>query len=176
MPPIIVRRYEDLSMAFALLLLFLSVTHGTDTNQWNEEQWSETTSSLTAGAELEGRAGRPLFVDAVDSGSTDEATRWTATHNKYRCMHNAPAVEWSADLAKSAQSWADRGEFKHSNSYNLAPPEGPAGENLAQGQSTLEDVVKAWYSEVSDCTALPGCDKGTGGAPVGHFTAVSPFL
>jgi len=116
MPPIIVRRYEDLSMAFALLLLFLSVTHGTDTNQWNEEQWSETTSSLTAGAELEGRAGRPLFVDAVDSGSTDEATRWTATHNKYRCMHGVPAVEWNDAAEANANTYnSPMARMKHSN-------------------------------------------------------------
>lgn len=99
--------------------------------------------------------------------------RWTTAHNKYRCMHGVGQVKWSPALAEAAQRWADRGEFKHASgsedSYNLAPPEGPAGENLAMGHNSIEDVVDSWYAEVASCGALPGCDEGSKGT-VGHFT------
>ena len=74
-------------------------------------------------------------------------------------------------MATSAQSWADRGQFAHSDSYHLAYPAGPAGENLAAGQSTPTSAVNAWYNEVNDCI-WPGCQSGNGGATVGHFTAM----
>ena len=78
-------------------------------------------------------------------GSSD-AERWVAAHNKYRCMHRAPLVKWSDAVAASAQEWADRGQFGHSSSYRIPPPAGPAGENLAMGQSTLETAVSDWYA------------------------------
>lgn len=76
-------------------------------------------------------------------------------------------------MARAAQRWADRGVFEHASgaedSYNLAPPEGPAGENLGMGHSSIEAVVTAWYSEVQNCGPFPGCNRGKTGV-VGHFT------
>merc|ERR1719399_450948 len=79
-------------------------------------------------------------------------------------------------MAKSAQAWADKKVYKHSDSYKLPSPAGPAGENIAIGQHSREAATKAWYSEVKDCIKFPGCagknGKGKNGKPVGHFTAM----
>lgn len=142
-------------------------------------------SASCSGASSGGSGG-----NEVGTGSTSE--RWLAIHNKYRCMHGAPALKWSTAVAASAQSWADRGKFEHAASYDIPPPAGPAGENLAMGQSTLEAATRAWYDEVQVCarsgaSGLPGCQSGgscssksdcpgsycSGGkCATGHFTAL----
>merc|ERR1719252_112783 len=66
------------------------------------------------------------------------AQEWLDAHNIRRCMHDVPALSWSSvmydnvkrtfqnqqTMAHSPTAW---GEF----SYQVAPPAGPAGENLA---------------------------------------------
>ena len=103
---------------------------------------------------------------------SDLATRWLNVHNEARCAHGSPALVWNNAVAASAQLWANAGNFAHSQSYNLAPPAGPAGENLAMGHATLESAVSDWYAEVKDCATLPGCSSGRNGKAVGHFTAL----
>jgi len=63
--------------------------------------------------------------------------------------------------------------MEHSESYEVAPPAGPAGENLflTSGTGTPEQATKAWYDEVADCS-WPGCSSSTNGNAVGHFTAL----
>eukprot|EP00930_Biecheleria_cincta_P076662 TRINITY_DN6386_c0_g1_i1.p1 TRINITY_DN6386_c0_g1~~TRINITY_DN6386_c0_g1_i1.p1 ORF type:complete len:460 (-),score=52.35 TRINITY_DN6386_c0_g1_i1:101-1480(-) len=100
---------------------------------------------------------------------------WMKVHNLYRCMHGVPSVSWSFAAAASAQRWVDSwcNDFScmvHSDSYNEAPPAGPAGENLAMGYSSILQATSTWYEEVSSCNALPGCQSGSG--VVGHFTAM----
>lgn len=91
--------------------------------------------------------------------------------NALRCRHGVPNVKWNDAVAKSAQAWAAKGVFKHSKSYNIPPPAGPAGENLAIGQDSLEAATQAWYGEIKDCGPMPGCVKGKTGV-VGHFTSM----
>merc|ERR1711957_752403 len=70
--------------------------------------------------------------------------------------------------------------MKHSKSYKLKPPAGPAGENLfwTSGKVEVKKSVAAWYSEVTDCkTGGPtsfsdGCAKHKAGKMTGHFTAM----
>jgi len=101
-----------------------------------------------------------------------EPERWVRVHNIFRCMHGSPAVSWNADAAANAQEWVNGlSSLQHSESYKIAPPAGPAGENLAMGQSSLEACTVAWYKEVKDCS-WPGCQSSPTGAAVGHFTAV----
>ena len=45
-------------------------------------------------------------------------------HNSYRARHGVPALSWSASVASSAQSWANRCVFEHSR--------GKYGENLGE--------------------------------------------
>jgi hypothetical protein len=99
---------------------------------------------------------------------------WVAAHNIYRCMHNVPSVSWSNDVYSDANThFATVQSMSHSDCYKLAPPAGPAGENLFQGTGRYRpmDATKAWYSEVSACGPMPGCSQGATGV-VGHFTAL----
>jgi hypothetical protein len=78
---------------------------------------------------------------------------------------------WDCDVAASAQSWADGGVFKHSDSYDLPPPAGPAGENLALGYATGAQATDSWYSEISKWAFVPGDGTGNSGT-TGHFTTM----
>jgi len=101
--------------------------------------------------------------------------------NKFRCMHGVDPVVWSDAMAADAENYiAGMTTMKHSNSYGLQPPAGPAGENLywtSHGSADSGgDAVSAWYSEVNDCKGGPsgftdGCADG-GGKATGHFTAL----
>jgi len=63
--------------------------------------------------------------------------------------------------------------MKHSDCYAKDLLGGPAGENLAWASPprSAKSAVDAWYSEVKDCSKLPGCKPSIGGA-IGHFTAL----
>jgi len=135
------------------------------------DEWEEDTPVVGL-IELNGppkpcKDGECFPITLNEVMSSDELV---SEHNKYRCMHGAPDLTWSAEMAANAQAWADRGVFSHSDCYSLQPPLGPAGENLAAGQGSIASAVSGWYNEVSDCV-WPGCQQSTGGA-VGHFTAM----
>jgi hypothetical protein len=90
-------------------------------------------------------------------------------------MHNVPAVVWSEPVFQSAKDhFENQKEMEHSKCYDVPPPAGPAGENLFTGTGSYNamDAVSAWYSEIKDCGAFPGCDAGHGPGEVGHFTAM----
>ena len=132
---------------------------------WQANKWAPPTCT----------AASPTAAPTPASAPADnEATAWINAHNYYQCLHGSPDLVWSAAMATDAQSYADSlgTQMKHSDSYKFAPPLGPAGENLAMGYGTLESATSAWYNEVNDCTSLPGCTTGNGGAAVGHFTAL----
>ena len=97
------------------------------------------------------------------------------SHVEFSCIdfnrHNVPLLTWDCDVAASAQAWADRGVFEHSNSYDIPPPAGPAGENLGMGQSSGTQVTDNWYSEISNWAWSPGDGSGNSGT-TGHFTAL----
>jgi len=101
-------------------------------------------------------------------------------HNQFRCMHGAPAVTWSAKVAEGARTYiAHLSRLQHDNSYQLAPPHGPAGENLAFRSPSIDIArdVHGWYDEVQFCQKRSGgfsdgCQRGANGFPTGHFTAV----
>ncbi len=78
---------------------------------------------------------------------------------------------WDCDVAASAQAWADRGVFEHSSSYDLPPPAGPAGENLAIGYITGAQAIDGWYSEIAHWAFDPGDGTGNSGT-TRHFTAM----
>jgi len=154
----------------------------------NVQQVEEGSGKGTKGKQLdsEGEGDMiPVVVDADDNGSArpmlltlkgweDEALD---KHNALRAQHqNTPALTWSTAMAADAQSWANRGVYEHSKSYQLAPPAGPSGENIAKGYYSLTDAIQAWYDEVSNCQSLPGCEHSNGGqvsgGHLGHFTAM----
>ena len=61
--------------------------------------------------------------------------------------------------------------FKHADSYNIPPPAGPAGENLAMGYAGGTQATDGWYSEIADWAFTPGDGTGSSGT-TGHFTAM----
>jgi len=116
-------------------------------------------------------ASPPQSAPASPLGA--EAAQWLAVHNRFRCMHGVSDVTWNDAVAASAQAWANHlTHLEHAASFQIKPPAGPAAENLAIGQGSLEQATTDWYNEVKDCESLPGCEKGVGGRPVGHFTPI----
>ncbi|MEM7059768.1 MAG: CAP domain-containing protein [Pseudomonadota bacterium] len=88
-----------------------------------------------------------------------------ALHNRLRAQHCVPALAWSDRLAQTAQAWADRCVFEHSN--------GNLGENLASGTAgafSPESHVQSWYDEISSYDFATGQSRD--GQAVGHFTQV----
>ena len=76
-----------------------------------------------------------------------QAKEFVDATNKYRCMHGAPAVVWDDDMAANANKYiSPLTEMEHSNSYDLKPPFGPAGENLAWGSDPMPPAkaVEMW--------------------------------
>jgi uncharacterized protein YkwD len=91
-----------------------------------------------------------------------------AAHNRYREAHCAPPLAWSADLAKSAQRWADTLAKK---GCKLEHSQGNFGENLAAGTAGTigpERATEIWYDENENY------DFAHGGFSMqaGHFTQV----
>jgi pathogenesis-related protein 1 len=108
-----------------------------------------------------------------------EKSAFLDMHNLYRCMHGVAAVKWNDDVAASAEQYiAPMTDMVHSQSYNIPPPAGPAGENLAWSSAGLgaADAVAMWYDEVNNCKKGPthftdGCADDSNGV-TGHFTAL----
>jgi len=89
-------------------------------------------------------------------------------------MHNVPPVLWSNAMYKNVkQVFQNQRQMSHSDCYGVAPPAGPAGENLAWASWSLsaEGATKMWYDEVNNCGNFPGCKTGSRGV-TGHFTAL----
>jgi len=104
-------------------------------------------------------------------GCTGDFQEWVAAHNVYRCMHDVPAVSWNEAVFQDAYGhFAHMPHMSHSQSYQVPPPAGPAGENLYYHSAShnAADAVQMWYSEINDCPSFPGCQ----GYSTGHFTAM----
>jgi len=121
-----------------------------------------------------------LQTGASRPASESEKQAFLSSHNVVRCMHGSPDVVWSDAVANSANSYASSlKNLVHSNSYDILPPAGPAGENLywSSSPSTPSDVLASWYNEVKACQGGPtgftdGCYTGRDGQQTGHFTAL----
>jgi pathogenesis-related protein 1 len=73
-----------------------------------------------------------------------------------------PALQWSTEIAKAAQDWADNCQFQHSSS--------DYGENIYAdtGQGSAADVVADWVSEEADYNYASNSCSGV----CGHYTQV----
>merc|ERR1719401_1654494 len=115
------------------------------------------------------------------SPNDEEKAAFITMHNLYRCMHGVEPLTWSDAMTADAERYI-RGmtTMEHSDSYNIRPPAGPAGENLAWSSGFLAagSAVTMWYEEVNDCATgdpesfTDGCARGKPGRAVGHFTAM----
>jgi len=92
-------------------------------------------------------------------------------HNKYRAEVGVPPLQWSDNLAASAQQWANHlaqtGTFEHSGS----------GENLAEGTARAFSVIQLvdfWINEKNSFRngTFPNVSNTGNWADVGHYTQV----
>jgi uncharacterized protein YkwD len=99
---------------------------------------------------------------ADEGGNANDEQILLDSHNSYRAKHCAPALTWSAQIAATAQTWANGCKFVHDQNDDY-------GENLAMGTSlTAQQAVDLWYGEASAYDfAMPGHKSGTG-----HFTQI----
>jgi pathogenesis-related protein 1 len=98
----------------------------------------------------------------------------TAAHNRVRAPLGLPPLEWSDELARFAQTWADKLERRGCDLQHR-PRSGPDkqryGENLfgSTGSTpTSGDVVDAWAAEVSGYNPKTNRCKGV----CGHYTQI----
>jgi len=106
---------------------------------------------------------------------TGQWKEYVEAHNIYRCMHDLSPVVWSEAVYQDvAKTFENQRETDHSDSFSIAAPAGPAGENLYQSSWSSEpsDALAAWYTEMEDCGAFPGCKSGASGT-TGHFTVMT---
>eukprot|EP00656_Telonema_subtile_P040543 TRINITY_DN4561_c0_g1_i1.p1 TRINITY_DN4561_c0_g1~~TRINITY_DN4561_c0_g1_i1.p1 ORF type:complete len:267 (-),score=2.67 TRINITY_DN4561_c0_g1_i1:146-946(-) len=120
---------------------------------------------------------------------------YVSYHNEYRKLHGTPLLQYDANVAASAQAWADYCSTYngnpagsscsqssnpvgpgHSSSSTTPPTYAGAGENMGWTSATGDfsdntylDAVQRWYGEVKDYDYTT---PGTGSGTIGHFTAV----
>jgi hypothetical protein len=99
-----------------------------------------------------------------------------AEHNMYRSdpAINAPPLQWSDDLATSAQNWANQlaatSTFQHSGTPGV-------GENIAEGSTgsfTPAQLVDMWGNEQANFQpgTFPNISTTGNWADAGHYTQV----
>ena len=96
-------------------------------------------------------------------------------HNKVRKEVGSPPLEWSADLSKYAQAWADHLANSKSCKMQHRPQDGKwkqiHGENIFWGGSAEYNAANAsemWYSEIKDYTHGPLTNSNW--FKTGHYT------
>jgi uncharacterized protein YkwD len=104
----------------------------------------------------------PAFAEGPTAA---EQQTMLSLHNSYRAQHCVPALTWSAELAASAQKWAEKCWIGHSPRGKSARDR--YSENIAWGgDRTAGSAVDAWYKEVDKYNyGSPGFASSTG-----HFT------
>lgn len=96
----------------------------------------------------------------AQSVTAEEQNTIVSMHNTHRALHCAQPLTWSAELAASAQQWANKCGKTHG-------PHGRFGENLAWGANrTASSAVYDWYKEIDKYNySKAGFAHG-----IGHFT------
>jgi pathogenesis-related protein 1 len=127
----------------------------------------------------DGPPGSELPFDAGDlSVEPDDLVGITDAHNQARASVSVAPLEWDADLAAIALSWAaacvdltaPAGLIDHNDGRSDNYP-GYVGENIygAGGAATAADAVAAWMSEQADYDIA---SNSCSGPACGHYTQV----
>ncbi len=103
--------------------------------------------------------GVSMFAFDTSAVAQNDAQTLLNAHNADRARHCTPPLTWSAEIAATAQQWANRCVFDHDYHSDY-------GENLAWGtELSAQEAVQLWYEEISQYNyASPGF------GPAGHFT------
>lgn len=112
---------------------------------------SATTTSSTVPPTTLTTSTRSTTLSSTDADTTQEvggsdpefASAILSAHNKYRALHQAPALSWDQEAYEYAQNNADN----YDCSGVLTHTHGKFGENLAAGFKDGPAAVKAWYVE-----------------------------
>ena len=111
-----------------------------------------------------GLLAAPAFAATLDPDTL------VAAHNKYRAEVSVPPLTWSAEVAASAQAWAEdmasSGKFRHSGSRY--------GENIWAGTAnaySLDEMVTSWGDEKANFEYGTSSNSRNGGV-VGHYTQI----
>jgi pathogenesis-related protein 1 len=121
----------------------------------------------------------PAWAQKVPDNTGSKITKSEAQlaldyHNKVRADVGSPALQWSADLAKFAQEWADHlaslgcdmQHRPHSGQW-----QSKYGENIFWGSGSSYTALSAsesWYDEIKDYTY--GVLDNTNWYKTGHYT------
>lgn len=116
----------------------------------------------------------PWLLGATSLTSSFE-TRVLAAHNRERAASGIEPLQWNADLARSAQGWANH--LAAANAFEHAPENAdrPEGENLWAGTKarfSVEAMVDGWVREKRYFKPGRFPDNSTTGhaADIGHYT------
>jgi pathogenesis-related protein 1 len=112
---------------------------------------------------------RPSSASPSADPRADPSNPFVTAHNTYRDRVSPPAkpplppVRWSNELAATAQAWADRCKFEHSQGSAF-------GENLAARthMAAPAEIVADWASEAADYDYAR--DRCAPGKVCGHYT------
>jgi pathogenesis-related protein 1 len=109
-----------------------------------------------------------VWLIALAAWGQDLPKEMLAAHNAARAKVGVPALEWSDDLTRVAQQWADKliaeRRFDHR-------PKSKFGETMFEmrgGQTTPAKVVERWVSEAANFDEKSNKCKGV----CGHYTQV----
>ncbi|NUP05461.1 MAG: hypothetical protein HOW73_05300 [Polyangiaceae bacterium] len=157
------------------LLIGLTACSGTQGSSESPSRETETTSDA-APPSTTVPSDQP--TDTADTAQPTEAQSKPAggpggemgivldEHNRYRAAHCAPPLQWSPELAKVAQKWADTLAKK---GCILEHSQSKLGENLAGGTASVMGPDRAaamWYEESkAHDYSKTGFSMGSG-----HFT------
>jgi pathogenesis-related protein 1 len=96
-------------------------------------------------------------------------------HNNARKAVNVPPLEWSVELAKYAQEWADflanDNHCQIAHRRSMGKNSRNAGENIFSGSGSMFDALfasKVWYSEIKNYDHSQSAEMGYQMA--GHYT------
>ena len=113
-------------------------------------------------------------MESTDAPETGRLAGITAAHNRVRARLDIAPLEWSPELARFAQAWADKLARKDCRLQHR-PPTGADkqryGENIfsmSGDTPTADAVVDEWAAEVKDYNPKTHRCKGV----CGHYTQV----
>ncbi|MBI1769182.1 MAG: SCP-like extracellular [Bacteroidetes bacterium] len=109
--------------------------------------------------------------------SQEDAQAALNFHNKVRKDVGSPPLEWSVELSKYAQAWADHLAKDNNCKMQHRPHEGKwkqiHGENIFWGSASdynTQDASESWYSEIKDYKHGPLTNSNW--YNTGHYTQI----